>query len=703
VISARAVLALFLALAAGGAVLARGSQLVRGVELETLDWRFRAMPARTGGRADPGIALLYLDQQSLDAFEKDDIYWPWPRSVYAPVLEFCKAAGAKAVVFDVLFTSPSPYGPSEDTQLARALSRSGKAVLAMEMSAGRGRPAPAALARFALKDAEGAPAAPRQSVRAPVPALLPAAAGVGDVATSPDFDGVYRRVPLLSTLDGRYYPTLAAASTLAALGGGARADGRDALLLGGRRVPLEDGKLLIRFHGPRAYPAYPLGRVIKSWDALESHGAPSLSPEALSGKIVFVGLSAPGLRDLRPSPVDPAAPGTSILAAAVETILNEDYLRRPAPAWAALLLLLALAWGAGASLWASDIRHALGAVLAGSGLLAAAAVLAFQRGLILDMALPQALLFLGFASSAAYGYAVEGRKKRQITKAFTQYLAPEIVAEIAEDPEHISLGGESRRLTCYFSDIEGFTTISEGLTPERLTYLMNRYLGEMTDTILESGGTLDKYIGDAIMAFWGAPKERPDHALAACKVALDNQSKLAALREALIKEGFPPVRARIGLNSGTAKVGNMGSARRFSYTALGDDINLASRLEGANKLYGSYILISEATRAQAGAAIEVRELDRIKVKGKDKAVTVYELLGLAGAVDARALEKARSFEAALALYRARKFKDASAAFERQQKDFGPDTACELYLERCADFSESSPAEDWDGSVALTEK
>jgi adenylate cyclase len=228
---------------------------------------------------------------------------------------------------------------------------------------------------------------------------------------------------------------------------------------------------------------------------------------------------------------------------------------------------------------------------------------------------------------------------------------------------------------------------------------MNRYLGEMTDTVLESKGTLDKYIGDAIMAFWGAPVPMPAHALTACKVALDNQAKLRVLSKALEAEGFPPIKTRIGLNSGPASVGNMGSSRRFSYTALGDDINLASRLEGANKQYGTYLMISESTKAGAGAAIETRELDLVKVKGKAKAVKVYELLGLSGAVDAAVLAKARKFEDALALCRARRFEEAAKAFEALY----PDKAAKLYVERCHAFIAEPPGKDWDGSFALTEK
>ncbi len=416
-----------------------------------------------------------------------------------------------------------------------------------------------------------------------------------------------------------------------------------------------------------------------------------------------MGLSAPGLRDLRPTPVAASSPGTEIVATAADNILTEDFLLPAPAAVSTFVFLFALAAGALAAL---RLGRAWQAALAAAGvsfLLAAAAVAAFKRGVWLDMVLPQLALWSAFAGGSAWGYAVEGRKKRDIQKAFSLYLAPEIVEDIAENPDALALGGKRCELSCYFSDIENFTNFSEQLTPERLTGLMNRYLGEMTESVLESGGTLDKYIGDAVMAFWGAPLPHPGHALTACKVALRNQERLAVLREVLIKEGYPVVKARIGLNSGTASVGNMGSPKRFSYTALGDDVNLASRLEGANKIYGTYILISHATRSQAGADIEVRELDLLKVKGKDVASAVYELLGLAGKTDPALLKKARRFEEGIALYRQRKFSEGRASFEAFHAEHGPDKAAKLYIARCENLAAIPPPPEWDGSFALTEK
>lgn len=682
-----------LLIASGLLFASRRTELVRAVEYRTLDWRFRHFSDPS--RRDPRIVLVMLDQASLDRFEQDGVYWPWPRSLYAAALEFFKEAGARAVVFDLLFTSPSPYGVEEDREFGRALKKAGMAVLAMETGS-REDPLRPALPpeRFAL-DVLGDYGRPKGSVRLPVPELLAGAAFLGDASSPPDSDGVFRRVPLVTELKGKRYPSLALAAALAA--------DKDASL---EDVPLSRGRMLVRFHGaalaPRftrgktTYASYSLGDVILSRQSLEERKTPPLEPALFQDKVVFIGGSAAGLLDNRPSPVSPVFPGTEVLAAAADNILNKDFLRQASDRAAFLLLLFAVlsAFLAVRLLRASLLVSAL--LSAGLVLLA---VVLFRRGIWLDLALPQLSLWLSFAATSAYSYAVEGRQKRFIQAAFSRYLSPEVVRQIAEDPKRLSLGGERRELTVYFSDIEGFTTISEGLSPEKLTLLMNRYLDAMTETVLESGGTLDKYIGDAVMAFWGAPLPREDHALAACKVALRNREKLLTLSEEFVREGLPAVRARIGLNSGPASVGNMGSTKHFSYTAIGDTVNLASRLEGANKTYGSWILISETTKRAAGDAIETRALDFLKVKGKNLPVAVYELLGLKGAVDCALLEKARLFESGLDLYRARRWEEALAVFERTM----PDAAAELYVGRCRRFQAEPPPEGWDGSYAMKEK
>jgi adenylate cyclase len=694
-------LAVLLAAAGGLALLSRPAELMQGVELKTLDWRFRHLSV--AARHDKNIVLVMVDQASIDNYELEHTYWPWPRDIYKPVLELMKAGGAKAVVFDILFTNPSET-VANDLAFGAALKEFGPAVLAMETGprahALRSAPPPV---RFAVTagSALAASALERKSVRLPVPPVLAGSRLLGDTKADADLDGVFRRVPLLVSMGGVLYPTLPAAAAMLATG-------KTLEELGAK---LTDGRMLVRFHGRsstenarlKTYDAYPIGDVIQSRVAIEDHRPPKLPPSLFKDKIVFIGMSAAGLLDNHPSPIAPVFPGTEVLAAATDNLINGDFLTR-SPFVAVLgLVLVGLILAGAASRFSSHAWISLGVVLSSSAVLAGISCYVFTKGIWLDIVAPQLSLWLGFAAASAYGYAVEGRQKRYIQGAFSQYLSPEIVKRIADNPEMLALGGERRDVTVYFSDIQGFTTFSEQLSPEKLTKLMNRYLGEMTDTILVSGGTLDKYIGDAVMAFWGAPVPCEGHALIACKAALANQRRLAGLREQFAAEGYPPIFNRIGLNSGPASVGNMGSAARLSYTAIGDTVNLSSRLEGANKAYGTYILISESTRQGAGEAIEVRELDYVKVKGKNLPIHVYELLGLKGETSGDLLQKAKLFESGLPLFRARKFEAAIPIFESVLSKFGADHASDEYIERCRHYISEAPPADWDGSHALTEK
>jgi adenylate cyclase len=700
--SFRGVLPLAALLAAAGVlVLALGrSEVIQSVELKTLDWRFRHLSVPS--RHDKSIVLVMVDQASLNHYEKEFMYWPWPRGAYESVLRFMKAGGAKVVVFDVLFTNPSTA--ADDQILSNALKGFGPVALAMETGPAadpmRSTPPPA---NFAVKAGAALAASAQTSLaaRVPIPALRNASRSLGDTRAEADLDGVYRRVPLLTRMGGRLFPSLPTAAAMLATG----------KTLDELNPRLTDGRMLVRFHGEsltenksiKTYDFYQIGDVMQSWVSIDEKKAPELSPALFKDKIVFIGMNAAGLLDNHPSPVAAVFPGTEILAAATDNLINGDSLTRAGGVSVVGLVLVALILSGLASRLTSHAWFSLGFVLASSAALAGMSCYVFTRGVWLDIVMPQLSLWLGFAAASAYGYAVEGRQKRYIQGAFAQYLSPEIVKRIAENPEMLALGGERRDVTFYFSDIQGFTTFSEQLSPEMLTKLMNRYLGEMTDTILASGGTLDKYIGDAVMAFWGAPVPCEGHALVACKAALANQKRLETLRVQFAAEGYPPVRNRIGLNSGPASIGNMGSAARLSYTAIGDNVNLASRLEGANKAYGTYILISESTRQGAGGAIEVRELDYVKVKGKNLPIRVYELLGLQGGTDETLIKKARLFESGLPLYRSREFEAAIAVFKSVLAGYGEDHASEEYIERCKNYIKDEPPADWDGSHALTEK
>ena len=307
----------------------------------------------------------------------------------------------------------------------------------------------------------------------------------------------------------------------------------------------------------------------------------------------------------------------AIHATFVANLLHRDFRVRVSPLVVLVLaFILAAAMGITVMLIPSLWQLALLA-LAYTEALVLLVILSFWQNLWMDAILLAASLWLSFAMSTAFSYATEGRQRRQIKQMFSHYMSDLLIQDLLKNPEKLRLGGEKRVLSVFFSDLAGFTTLSEKLTPEEVVTLLNRYLTAMTDIILASGGLIDKYEGDAIMAFWGAPVLQEDHAARACLAALDNQSRLTELRQEFTRMGLPPVYARIGINTGEMIIGNMGSSQRFDFTVIGDSVNLASRLEGAGKEYGTSIPISEETYRQAQDRVEVRELDLLQVKGKE--------------------------------------------------------------------------------------
>jgi adenylate cyclase len=426
---------------------------------------------------------------------------------------------------------------------------------------------------------------------------------------------------------------------------------------------------------------------------------PQIDPKEFGGKIVLLGTSAPGLLDLRPTPFSPVCTGTEIQAAALDNLLHKDFIRiSPRAVLFLYVLALALLTAVGVSfsmkIWKIAVFFA--ACLA---LPAAASALAFRGGTWLDFAVPEAAVLASFIGAALLNYSHEGRQRRFIKSVFRHYLSPDVIERILQNPSLLDLGGERREISAFFSDVAGFTSISEKLSPEELVDLLNAYLSEMTDIILSTGGTLDKYEGDAMIAFWNAPLDQPDHALRACRAALKCQKRLAELRPEFKRRFGSEVFARIGIHSGPAVVGNMGSEKRFDYTAVGDTMNLASRLEGACKQYKVATLISESTRDMVRAEIITREIDMIRVVGKKKPVRVFEPVGEMEETAAGEIEKAALFEGGLKAYRNRDWDGAIDAFRR----LGEDLPAGLYVRRCMVFKQSPPPPDWDGVFELGEK
>jgi adenylate cyclase len=667
--------------------------------LKTLDQLHRHLPQPEG---DQPVVLITVDQPDVDFFKAQGLNWPWPRQLYATLVDFCRRGGAQAVIFDLLFMETSFYGPEDDKQFARSLQEGG-AYLTCFLTRDEKEPNP--LAPEALRKAGlHIPGPPPQGVphyRAvitPIAPLLTAARGLGNVECGPDPDGIYRRLPLVAPFQDRWVPLLGFAPiALQHAPDGWRFE-PGALVNGSLRIPVDaQGRLLLKFRGPAGrHPRFSAANVVSSEMRLRQGQKPIYSPAAVAGKWVFVGLTAAGLLDLKACPVSPIYPGVELHATLLDNLLAGDFLR-PLPFWMlwAWTGLLALA-GALAVLLCSRLWLTLAASLGLATVLTGVTAAAFRAGWWADPVAPALALGFSFAGAAAYSYATEGRQKRAIRRMFSHYLSEAVISHLLAHPEGLKLGGERRRVTLLFSDLADFTSLSERLSPEAVVALLNDYLSRMTEIILAEEGVVDKFEGDAIMAFWGAPLDQPDQAVRACRAALRQQTALQEVNARLRGQGLPPLVMRVGINTGEAIVGNLGSARRFDYTAIGDAVNLASRLEGLNKYYGTAILVSEETAAAARGTLEVMEVDQVAVKGRETPVRVFQVLALAGALSAAAAQAREAFARGLAAYRQRCFGEAARHFDEALRNAPEGKPASALLQRCREFVAAPPPPDWDG-------
>lgn len=694
--------------------------------------------------SDVGVRVIDLDDESLAKLGQ----WPWPRTQVARLEGRLHDLGAAVTAYDIFFSEPDRTSPKRiaaswpstpefaalrdrvaklpdhDDILASVL-RKGKAVLGYALTGERNAVTVSEKAEITymartpddrpmIRDYPGAVSNLHQ--------LEQAAAGLGNVGFEPEFDQVIRGTPLIFKLRGKVVPSLSLEALRVAQGlkdfaiklagagteySGGRDKDRDvvAIKVGQFLIPTdENGSIWVYY--TRTAPE----RTIPAWRIFEKDFDRAL----IAGSLCFIGTSATGLKDIRATPLNPAAPGVEVHANVAEQIITSTFLKRPD--WAIgsefvylLVLGLLLLWvlGRAGALWSAPVAAA---AIALSIWVSWHAFTAWHW--LLDPLFPSLGLFTVYATWSAVSFVrTEGDKKR-ITDTFGRYLSPKVVEKLAKNPEGVQLGGETREMTFHFCDIRGFTTISEKFDPHGLTVFINNFLTPMTEIILQHDGTIDKYMGDCIMAFWNAPMNVPDHARRASEAALKMHDKLAMLNaqwqdEAKAKGiSLPKIEIGTGLNTGPAVVGNMGSTLRVDYTVLGDDVNLASRLEGQSKTYGVHIVIGPLTRQQTPdfAAIE---LDLIKVKGKTKPVNIYALLGdPAVAKSAPFLALAAKHAEFLKVYRSARF-DEAAKLMAEARALGEPwhlgKLYDLYVERLEAFSLSAPDPDWNGVFTATSK
>ena len=714
------------ALLIGAAAAAIALALAAAGWLDELEWKsfdLRVRLARSVTPPPPEIAVILIDEASLRMMNTRVGRWPWPRSLHADVVDFLAAAGARRIVFDILFTEnerdageASGKLSDNDARLASAVASAGNVVSAAQLLRDDpddynhgllNRSLPVEFVRrFSLPDAAAAgnPATAANNAYLPFAELTASSSAIGVVEFAPDRDGIYRRTRLIRTYGEKAFPTLSLAALSDQWQPEAGQDNSLHLLSRGSAaehidLPLQsDGEYLIKPY--KDFRAYSMSGVLVSIHQLRQGEIENLPvhPEEFRDKIVLIGASAVGVEDLKPTPFGTLQPGVFLHASIIGNILHHDFLHTP-PAWLMrvttilLPLLIALAVLLPArTVWRiiAPITLALTFLAAGQG--------AFEAQWVVEMVAPWTGMALAWLGSLARLSATEGREKRRIRKMFGQYVSPAVLESIADNAAQGLLQAEVGRrehLTILFSDIRGFTTLSESLKPEELVKLLNDYLSPMTRIVLEERGTLDKYIGDAMMVIFNAPLDVPNHPEHACRSAFRMLERLAELNQKFTASGLPMIDIGIGIHTGEAIVGNMGADIRFDYTAIGDNVNLASRLEGLNKYYGTRILVSSVTMVRAGEGFVFREVDLVRVKGKNEPVAVYELM-------TTGQEFAPRFAEGLALYRNCRFSEAMMVFA-DLLESGDDRLSALYLDRCREFMVIPPPEGWDGVYIARDK
>jgi adenylate cyclase len=640
---------------------------LKTVEIQLYDLHFKLR-----GVEKPGdrVVIAAIDEKSLTALGR----WPWPRSLLGELIRALSAGGAKVIAVDILLSEPEMSGElraatqlserlralgapgvgaagsavqrelddlmrraDHDSQLADAVRESGRVILPIVFELGpdkvgpppepSGTPFKSALQSFRHYDERGLyPPPAAMEATPPLPGLVEAAQALGHVTMLADQDGTTRWEATVFQDRGRYYPSLAVQAVRLASNvepNQLTLDFGRELVVGSRSAPLDPrDRLLINYAGP--------GGTFRHLSAVDLLSGKS-PPDAVRDRIVFIGATAAGTYDLRVTPTSPILPGVEKHANVAANILNGNFMRRPD--WVELVEVagifffpLALAW----LLPRLKPVVSLGAVLAVWGGVFAGAHLAFRGGLWLPVVYPTLALGLTFVGITVYRLLTEERQKLWTKRAFQRFVSPEVVEQLMENPAALQFGGEVRDLTVLFTDIRDFTTYTERHTPQEVVQMLHEYLTRMVDQVLVQQGTLDKFIGDAVMAIFGAPLPLPDHAERACRAALGMIRELDVLQARWATEGREPFRMGIGINTGEMVVGNLGSEQLFDYTVVGDGVNVAARLESLNKEHKTalHIIISESTYLAAKDVLDVRRLGEVTVKGKTRPIVVYELCGL---------------------------------------------------------------------------
>ncbi len=685
---------------------------VSTIDRPVLDFLFRH--ASHPERADTSVVIATIDQKSLAFFDSQHVGWPWPREFYSIVLDYFRAGGVKAVAFDMDFSQRdmdrlNVDARESDSIFAESIGKCGNVVLTTVLvegdSNGTGSGTP--LDRFYMSGKFDKMRIPLfNSCIVPVEDFARNARMLGVSNYRPDVDGMTRRIPLLFGYRGALLPQLAFATF--AVG---REMSRDSLASFAATIPVDNtGHFLINWYGrggpDGVFKYYSISALIVSAAQLVEGRQPEVSPSAFRDKYVIVGGSAIGLMDFKSTPftiLEPY-PGMEIHATILSNLLRMDYMRE-APPWVSYSISICFVF------LISILFFRIGKVFTMTAVVLAVATAYmiliwfsfYSLRLLLPVGAPELAIVLGFTFSGAVSFVTEGRRRRELRRVLNRYLSPRVVDEILVDPDDFELGGREMDATVFFSDIRNFTGLSEKMSPKELVSNLNEYFTIASEIILEHDAMLDKYIGDAIMAIFGAPLQSDKHAVNACLAAIQAQDILGKHYSVNDHGNRTAFETRIGLNSGKMVIGNIGSLKRLDYTAIGDSVNLASRLEGVNKEFGTQIIISESTYELARDEVEARELDFLRVKGKQLPIRIYELLGRKDEISPEKRDLLEQFVEGLNSYRSRKWKKAQRIFLSILEKDPSDTPSRTYLSRCQLLAKVGVPDDWDGIYVMTTK
>lgn len=703
---------------------------VEELRVRTFDAFQRVDPRK---KIERPVTIIDIDDKSLEKLGQ----WPWPRTRLAQLVNELTRLGAVVIGFDVVFSEPDRLNPDfvadtfanldEETRAKLRVLPSNDQVFADAISASRvvlgesgSTDELAAIDKTLPVTGLAMLGEEPQRFMFEFPGLLRntkvlehAAAGRGLFTIRPERDGIVRRVPMIMLAQGQTMPSLSFEMLRVASGSGtilikAEKAGIKSLGIKGFQLPTDrNGQLWVRYarHDPSLY--------VPAINVLEK----TVAPEKIAGKLVLIGTSAVSLNDIKTTPVSRAMPGVEIHAQVLESALTGEVIAQPFYgigiefATALLFGLLVIAF---APLFGPVTLVALGAAFA-TALLGTSWYFYSQHRLLIDFTYPLLSTTSIYLTLIFSSFVREQQQRKQIRTAFSQYMSPALVAQLALSPEKLVLGGEEREMTIMFSDMRGFTSISETYKsdPQGLTALMNRFLTPLTNAILDRNGTIDKYMGDAIMAFWNAPLDDKQHQINACEAALDMLERLDQLEqermEEAVEEGRPfiPLNVGVGLNTGTCVVGNMGSDMRFDYSVLGDSVNLASRLEGQSKEYGFPIIVGSTTALAVKDKFAILEIDFIMVKGKKEPEVIYAIAGREDTAQSGRFQRLRNLTIEmLACYRGRDWEGALAAIARGRRTdevHSLELLFNLYEARIRDYQQNPPPQDWDGAFALLTK